>query len=74
MKASPIAQFDLSAGSLSHSPCKNCDRQNDLPDCIAECKEIEAVQQRLSCVISCSLSPSDHETYTLVLPGMPLAD
>lgn len=59
--------FDMEAGVMTKSPCKTCSRRHNLPGCIENCKVIDALQRRLTALVSCS---GDSETggFRIVVP------
>ncbi len=46
--------FDFDIGLLVKSPCKECSRQKELPDCADDCDVLEEIQVILAKGISCT--------------------
>lgn len=63
------AEFDFETGALQQSPCKTCPHRDRLPGCIEGCPILEAVQRRLSSLVSCSQYVQEEEGFRVVLPG-----
>jgi hypothetical protein len=47
-------KYDFEVGHLIKSPCKECDNQGDIPECIKQCKLMEEIQTILAETVSCS--------------------
>ena len=46
--------FDFEIGYLAKSPCKDCPRREDIPECIDLCPILEEIQITLARGISCT--------------------
>jgi len=57
--------FDFEIGILSESPCRSCEGRSLLPECAGNCKLLARVQTILAGGVSCYLSCSPGEDYTL---------
>ena len=60
-------KFDFDIGHIIQSPCKTCDRSNQLPNCSENCKMIGKIQAILAGKISCSNEIPEKEPYTVVI-------
>ena len=60
-------RLDVDAGYLAKSPCKECNRLNNLPGCSENCDTLSQLQKRLIGVISASNNFSEFETYSVSL-------
>ena len=47
-------RFDFEIGYLTKSPCKNCVRKKDIPECIDECNMLDKIHTVLLEAVSCS--------------------
>ena len=47
-------RFDFEIGYLIKSPCKECDKQNNFPECVDTCKMLDEIHGILSEAVSCS--------------------
>ena len=46
--------FDFEIGYFVKSPCRDCDKQNDFPECADTCKILDEIHGILSKTVSCS--------------------
>lgn len=61
------SRFDFESGYITKSPCRDCERANNLPYCSNNCRLLSQLQTRLIDTISSSNSLSDYEGYSLSL-------
>ena len=47
-------KFDFEVGYLVKSPCKECNKRENFPECIDDCSAIDKIQTILSKVRSCT--------------------
>ncbi|MCP4353667.1 MAG: hypothetical protein GY795_50110 [Desulfobacterales bacterium] len=47
-------KFDFEVGNLIKSPCKECIRRNDFPECVETCEMLDEVQTVLAEARLCS--------------------
>jgi hypothetical protein len=47
-------QFDFDIGYLVESPCRCCEKQDDLPQCARSCHRLDRVRGILADSISCT--------------------
>jgi len=47
-------RFDFEIGYLIKSPCKECDKNNNFPECADACKILDEIHGILSKAVSCS--------------------
>ena len=47
-------RFDFEIGYLIKSPCKECDKKDNFPECAANCKILDEIHDILSKAVSCS--------------------
>jgi hypothetical protein len=57
--------FDFEGAYISKSPCRDCARENSLPDCSTNCRLLSQVQALLTGTRSYSNKFSESETYSL---------
>jgi hypothetical protein len=67
MAAGNINKLYLEGAYITKSPCRDCDRENNLPDCSNNCRMLSQVQALLSGAGSCLNKLSEHEEYSLLL-------
>jgi hypothetical protein len=53
-KNSYTCHFDFDIGYLVKSPCRCCDRCDDLPHCAKNCRLIDDIRGRLADAIPCT--------------------
>ena len=58
-------RLDVDAGYLTKSPCRKCNRGNNLPDCSKNCNMLSHLQNLLVGIISGSNNFSELETYSI---------
>ncbi|MFP4668783.1 MAG: hypothetical protein ACLFMN_08305 [Desulfobacterales bacterium] len=46
--------FDFEVGYLKKSPCRDCSRSRELPDCAEQCSLLDRIQTMLAKGVSCS--------------------
>ncbi|MBS3809146.1 MAG: hypothetical protein KGY38_03190 [Desulfobacterales bacterium] len=46
--------FDFETGWLAKSPCKECSRINELPECSDECRVLDQIRILLARGVSCT--------------------
>ncbi len=46
--------FDFEIGYLAKSPCKDCPRREDIPECTDRCPILEEIQILLARGVSCT--------------------
>ncbi|MCK4620344.1 MAG: hypothetical protein KAT52_10390 [Desulfobacterales bacterium] len=49
-------KFDFEVGYLIKSPCKECNKRENFPKCIDDCRALDKIQTILSEVRSCTRS------------------
>ena len=49
-------KFDFEVGYLVKSPCKECEKRTDFPNCIDDCDKIDKIHEYLLNTISCTRS------------------
>ncbi|MEE8398987.1 MAG: hypothetical protein V3S89_08265 [Desulfobacterales bacterium] len=47
-------QFDFEIGYLVKSPCKNCDKRTDFPECSNDCMILDGIHTMLAEAVSCT--------------------
>jgi hypothetical protein len=47
-------RFDFEIGYLTKSPCKECEKRKDFPDCTDDCNMLDKIHTILCEAISCS--------------------
>ena len=47
-------KFDFEIGYLTESPCRECEKRKDFPDCIDDCNKLDKIHTILCEAISCS--------------------
>ena len=47
-------RFDFEIGYLTKSPCKECDKRDNFPECMESCKKLDEIHDILSKAVSCS--------------------
>ena len=47
-------RFDFEIGYLVKSPCKECDKKDNFPECADSCKILDEIHDVLSKAVSCS--------------------
>lgn len=47
-------RFDFEIGYLIKSPCKDCDKKDNFPECADNCKILDEIHDVLSKAVSCS--------------------
>lgn len=46
--------FDFEIGYLAKSPCKDCIRRKELPECTEQCRTLSEIQYKLARGVSCT--------------------
>jgi len=57
--------FDFENGHITKSPCRDCPRESELPQCAKDCPIISQLQSLLAGSILSSNNFSEQETYSL---------
>jgi hypothetical protein len=47
-------RFDFEIGYLTKSPCRECEKRKDFPDCMDDCNMLDKIHTILCEAISCS--------------------
>jgi len=47
-------RFDFEIGYLTKSPCRECEKRKDFPDCMDDCNKLDKIHTILCEAISCS--------------------
>jgi len=47
-------RFDFEIGYLTKSPCRECEKRKDFPDCMEDCSRLDKIHTILCEAISCS--------------------
>jgi len=47
-------RFDFEIGYLVKSPCKECEKRKDFPNCIDDCDILDGIHENLLNTISCT--------------------
>jgi hypothetical protein len=58
-------RFELDVGYIKKSPCRECPTKKSLPECSDCCETLSRLQELLVGSISCTLSFSEMEEYSV---------
>ncbi len=58
-------KFDFEIGYLIKSPCRECERLEDIPECVDDCEIIDNIQSTLVGAVSSSKSHATAESFTV---------